>query len=247
LLVLVGVLVYMGAVIALMPAGWLWQQAKGRVALPPDVAVKQVNGRLWHGVAGLVVAGFPVRADWSLGVPSLLSMKLPIDFSVATEASVIRGDAWVSWQGNGELQASGRVGVAEFENLIRRSGGAVIEGDVTIDRLQLAWEDRAPTRIDGLGRWGGGAVTWPMGNREGRADFPPMRAMLDSVQGGIQLLVAEEGGDSPAAAAEIQWTGMLDLRVYKRMVDLAGQPWPDSAAPDDVIFRVRQPLIPGGL
>jgi len=139
LLVLVGVLVYMGAVIALMPAGWLWQQAQGRVALPPDVAVKQVNGRLWHGVAGLVVAGFPVRADWSLGVPSLLSMKLPIDFSVATEASVIRGDAWVSWQGNGELQASGRVGVAEFENLIRRSGGAVIEGDVTIDRLQLAW------------------------------------------------------------------------------------------------------------
>jgi general secretion pathway protein N len=71
--------------------------------------------------------------------------------------------------------------------------------------------------------------------------------MLDSVQGGIQLLVAEEGGDGPAAAAEIQWTGMLDLRVYKRMVDLAGQPWPDSAAPDDVIFRVRQPLIPGGL
>lgn len=246
LLVLLGVLIYLGALVTLVPAGWLWQQAQGLVAMPSEVQVRQVTGRLWEGVAGLSVAGFPVRAEWALGAPSLSGLALPIDFSLSTAASSVQGDALISWQGNGELHASGLVGVAEFEPLIRQSGGAVIEGDVIIDRLTLAWSDQVLTQADGLGRWNGGNVTWPMGDNQGSADFPPMRATLDSSPDGINLVVSEEGGEGPAAAADIRWTGMMDLRVYKRMVDLAQQPWSDSAGPDDVVFRVRQPLIPGG-
>jgi general secretion pathway protein N len=247
LLALAGVLIYTGALVAMVPAGWLWQQAQGRVALPPEIQVKQITGKLWDGVAGLSIAGFPVRAEWALGAPSLSTLALPVDFSLSTAGSYMRGDALVSWPGSGEVRASGTIGVAEFEPLIRRSGGAVIEGEVTIDLLNLAWVDQALTQADGLGRWGGGAVTWPMGNNnQGRADFPPMRATLDSTSDGITLVVAEEDGDGPAAAVDIRWTGMMDLRVYKRMVDLAQQPWPDSARADDVVFRVRQPLIPGG-
>jgi len=246
LLALAGVLIYAGALVATVPAGWLWQQVQGQVALPPEIQVKQITGKLWDGVVGLSIAGFPVRAEWVLGAPSLWTLALPVDFSLSTATSSVRGDALVSWPGNGEVRASGIIGVAEFEPLIRRSGGAVIEGEVIIDLLNLAWADQALTQADGLGRWGGGAVTWPMGNSQGRADFPPMRATLDSTFDGITLVVSEEGGNGPAAAADILWTGMMDLRVYKRMVDLAQQPWPDSAKPDDVVFRVRQPLIPGG-
>ncbi len=246
MLVLAGVMVYVGAVIALVPAGWLWQQARGQVALPSEFQIQQVTGRLWNGVAGLSVAGFPVRAEWALGAPSLSSLALPIDFSLTTAGSEVVGDALVSWQGDGQVRASGRVGVAEFEPLIRRSGGAVIEGDVIIDRLNLSWAGQALTKADGLGRWGGGAVTWPMGDGQGRADFPPMQASLDSSAEGIALVISEQGAEGPAARADIGLTGMMDLRVYKRMVDLAQQPWSDSAQPDDVVFRVRQPVIPGG-
>lgn len=246
LLALAGVLIYVGALVALVPAGWLWQQAQGQVSLPPEIRVGQINGQLWNGVAGLSVADFPVRVEWSLGLPSLSALSLPLDFSLSTAESSVRGDALVSWNGAGEVQASGVIGVSEFEPLIRRSGGAVIEGDVTIERLNLAWADQALTRADGLGRWDGGAVTWPMGNTQGSADFPPMRATLDSSSDGITLVVSEEGGDGPAATADIRWTGMMDLRVYRRMVDLAQQPWPDSAGPGEVVFRIRQPLIPAG-
>jgi general secretion pathway protein N len=246
LLVLAGVLIYLIALVTLVPAGWLWQQAQGQVSLPPEIRVGQVNGQLWEGVAGLEVAGFPVRAAWSLGAPSLSGLALPLEFSVSTASSSISGDALISPQGSGQVRASGLVSVAEFESLIRQSGGAVIEGEVTIDRLELEWSEQALTRADGLGRWGGGLVTWPMGNTEGQADFPSMRATLDSATDGITLVVSEESGDGPAAAADIRWTGMMDLRVYKRMVDLAQQPWSDSASPDDVVFRVRQPLIPTG-
>jgi len=244
LLVLIGVFVYAGAVVALVPAGWLWQQAQGRISLPPEVQVQQLAGQLWGGVANLSVMDFPVRLEWDLGMPSLSALALPVDFSLATAGSTVQGDALVSWQGNGEVHADGTIGVAEFEPLIRRSGGAVIEAEVTIERLNVVWADQAITQASGSGRWGGGEVTWPMGNRRGRADFPPMRATLDSNPDGITLVVSEEGGDGPAAVADIRWTGMMDLRVFKRMVDLAQQPWPDSARPGDVVFRVRQPLIP---
>jgi general secretion pathway protein N len=246
LLTLAGVLIYLGALVTLVPAGWLWQQASGQVSLPPDVQIRQINGQLWEGAAGLVVAGFPARLDWSIGSPSLSSMTLPLDFTLATAGSSLRGDVLVGWQGDGQASASGRVDVSEFEPLIRRAGGAVIEGDVVVENLDLAWSDGALTRARGLGRWAGGMVTWPMGNRQGTAEFPAMLATLTSTADGVALTVSEEGGEGPAAEAGIRWNGMLDLRVYKRMVDLAGQPWSESAAPSDIVLRVRQPLIPGG-
>ena len=86
-----------------------------------------------------------------------------------------------------------------------------------------------------------------MGNNIGQADFPPMLATMDSTADGVALVISEQGGDGPAADAEIRWNGMMELRVYKRMIDLADQPWPDSANPSDVVFRVKQPLIPGGV
>ena len=95
LLVLAGVLIYVGALVALVPAGWLWQQVQDQAALPSEVQVRQVTGKLWSGVAGLSVAGFPVRAEWALGAPSLSNLALPIDFSLSTAASSVQGDALV--------------------------------------------------------------------------------------------------------------------------------------------------------
>lgn len=253
LLILAGVLMYLLALVVLVPAGWLWQQASAHIQLPPEIQVRQVSGKAWSGAAGAMVAGYPVRLQWQLGIPSISELALPVGFSLASSQSSVDGRVSLGWQGagtlsgtlSGTLNASGRLAVGEFEELIRRSGGAVIEGDVTIDELVLAWQDGRITRADGSGRWAGGAVSWPMGNSVGRADFPPMRASLDSTADGVALVVAEQDGEGPAADAEIRWNGMMDLRVYKRMVDLAGQPWPQSARPDDVVFRVRQPLIPG--
>ncbi|MGC8119440.1 type II secretion system protein N [Marinobacter sp. VGCF2001] len=246
-LLLLGVLVYGGALIALVPAGWLWQQASGRVQLPEQVSVQQVSGRLWDGAAVVVLAGFPVRVQWQLEWPSLSGLTMPLAFSVSSSQSRVEGSALAGWPGSLDVRATGLVTVAEFEPLIRQSGGAMIEGSVTIDRFTLSLADGRLQSADGRGRWGGGTVTWPMGNRRGQAEFPPMQANLDTVEGGVALIVSEQEGDGPAADASILWDGMMEVRVYKRMVDLAQQPWPDSARPGDVVFRVRQPLLPGGL
>lgn len=246
LLILLAVLVYLFALITLVPAGWLWQKAAPHVPLPRQVLVQQVSGTLWDGAAGVMVAGFPVRVGWQFGWPSITALSLPLDVTVASSQSSLDGNVAVGWPLSAEINATGKVAVAEFEDLIRRSGGAMIEGDVTIDRLHLAWADQKVTRAEGSGRWAGGQVSWPMGNQTGQAVFPPMQAVLDTTSGGVELTVMEQGGDGPAADANVLWNGMMEVRVYKRMVDLAGQPWSGSAKPSDIVFRVRQPLLPGG-
>jgi len=245
LLVVLAVLVYLASVVVLVPAGWLWHQASAYVPLPEQVKVQQVSGRICDGAAGIVVSGFPVRLGWQLGWPSITSLSLPVDISLASSQSSLDGNVTIGWPAQIQMDAHGNVAVAEFEGLIRQSGGAMIEGDVTIDQLSLAWADGKVARAEGIGRWAGGQVSWPMGNQIGQAQFPPMQANLDTTPGGVALTVIEQGGDGPAADASILWNGMMEVRVYKRMVDLAGQPWSDSASPGDVVFRVRQPLLPG--
>ncbi|MGO1500045.1 MAG: type II secretion system protein N [Marinobacter sp.] len=245
LLVLLGLFVYLGTLIIFVPAGWVWHQVSPYVSLPPQVQVRQVAGRVWDGAAGMVIAGFPVRVQWQLGWPSITSLEQPVQISLDSLQSSVSGDITLGWPENVRVNARGHVAVAEFEELIRRSGGAIIEGDVSIDRLALEWADDRIVRADGLGRWAGGQVSWPMGNQTGQAEFPPMQVNLDTTDGGVALVVAEQAGNGAAADANILWNGMMELRVYKRMIDLAGQPWSDSASPDDVVFRVRQPLLPG--
>lgn len=245
LLTLLGLFVYLSALIVFVPAGWVWHQASPHISLPPQVQVQQVAGKLWDGAAGVVIAGFPVRIDWELGWPSVMDLEQSVRISVDSLQSSITGDVSLGWPANAKLSARGHVAVAEFEELIRRSGGAMIEGDVSIDRLVLEWADDRLVRADGLGRWAGGSVRWPMGNQTGQAQFPPMQATIDTTDGGVELVVAEQAGKGPAADANILWNGMMELRVYKRMIDLAGQPWSDSASPGDVVFRIKQPLLPG--
>ena len=245
LLLLLAALVYLLSLVFLAPAGWVWQKASAHVSLPPQVQVQQVAGKVWDGAAGVVVAGFPLRVDWQLHMPSVTSLEWPARISVKSSQSSLNGNVTIGWPASAQLDANGRVIVAEFEDLIRQSGGAMIEGEVVIDRLEMAWADNRITRAEGLGRWDGGLVTWPMGDQRGQAEFPPMQATMDTTQGGVALTVSEQGGQGPAADATVMWNGMMELRVYKRMVDLAGQPWPDSASPGDVVFRVRQPLVPG--
>jgi len=246
-LLLIGLLAYLVVLALRMPAGWLWQQVSAYVRLPPTVQVRQVSGTLWDGAAGLSVAGYPLRLLWQLRWPQLSGPVLPVDIRLETARSHVQGRLALSPSGSGRFEGQGRILVAEFEDMIRRSGGAMIEGEVELTRLHLVWQKQRLAVAEGLARWPGGRVTWPMGTQTGVADFPPMLAELASHNGDLSLSIREQGGEGPAADVQLLRNAMMDIRVYKRMVDLAGQPWPDSAQASDVVFRVRQPLLPGSL
>lgn len=246
LLVLLAMVVYLMALVAWMPAGWIWSQVSGSATLPPGVEVQRVSGSLWQGAALVHVQRRPVRISWGLSWPDIVGLRQPVAFTAETHGSRVQGDLLVGWPSSLVVDATGRIHVGEFEDLIRQSGGALLEGDVIIDRVRLAVSDGRLESAAGLGRWPGGQVSWPMGGSTQSTVFPPMQATLADTTQGVMLTIAEEGTAQPAADAAIGFDGMMAIRVYKRMVDLAGQQWSAAAAPGDVIFQVQQSLLPGG-
>jgi len=241
LLLLAGVLVYAVTLVLTVPIGWVWAQVSDKVDLPPGIKVENLSGTVWNGSGTASAQGFPVTLGWDLHWPSVTELALPLDFSVASGGSALRGELVVGWPGTARVNATGQVSVDDFEPMIRKAGGALIEGVVSIDSLELAWDGEQVSRARGLGRWPGGTAEWPGGS----ANFPPMQINLDDANGGVSLVVAEQGGDGPAARADVFWDGMMEAQVYKRLADLAGMN-AGAGAPSDVIFRVRQPLVPGG-
>ncbi|SFR77543.1 general secretion pathway protein N [Marinobacter daqiaonensis] len=246
LLLLLALLAYAVALVVWMPAGWVWSQAAPRVQLPQGVQVQQVSGSLWQGAAGLRIQQRPVRMTWALSWPDLVELRQPLDVTLETVSSRVAGDVMLGWPASVAVDATGRIHVPEFEAMIRQAGGALLEGDVIIDRLRLSATDSGLQSATGSARWPGGEVSWPMGDTRQTTVFPPMQATLTDSTRGIFLTVSEQGRPDPAADATITYSGMMEVRVYKRMVDLAGQQWSTSAAPGDVIFQVQQPLVPGG-
>ena len=108
LLTLAGVLIYLLALVVLVPAGWLWHQASAHIQLPPEIQIRQVSGKAWSGAAGAVVAGYPVRLEWQLGAPSLSELAVPVDVLLATSQSSVNGRVNLGWQGSGTwTQAAG--------------------------------------------------------------------------------------------------------------------------------------------
>ena len=245
LLLVLGLLVYVLALLALLPASVVWQQLRPQIQLPPGVNVTQVSGSWWSGATAAVVGGYPLRLQWQLGWPRLGEQSAPIDWQLDSARSELQGKVILAWPDAASVTARGTLVVDEFEALIRQSGGAMIAGSVSVERFKLQWQDNRVVSASGLGQWPGGLVSWPMGVNTGQASFPPMQANLEPTNGGLELMIAASNGNGPAAMARLLWTGMLDLQVYKRMLDLAGQPWPDTAQPGDVVFRVRQPLLQG--
>ncbi|WP_404361755.1 type II secretion system protein N [Marinobacter sp.] len=247
-LFLVGLLVYGAVLVATVPAGWVWQQAAPRLKLPPQVRVEQVGGQLWDGAAALSFDNRRLRVDWNIRPPSLSDLTLPVGFSLSSVSSSLDGEAILSWPESASVTASGAIRVREFEDLIRQSGGAMLEGDITVENIQFSLDQEGLARARGLATWPGGLVSWPMGNAMQTADFPPMQALLQDrgeQEGRVALLISELGQTTPVAEADVFPDGMLEIRVYKRLVDLAGQSWSGAAQPGDVIFRVRQPILPG--
>lgn len=246
LLVLLALVIYGITLVVWMPAGWVWARVAPGLALPPGVQVTQVSGSLWQGAARVEFQRRPLRLDWQLAWPDIIELRQPVAISLETAASRVQGNLMLGWPSALVVDASGRLHVPEFEDLIRQSGGAVLAGDIIIDRLRIAASDTGIESATGLGRWPGGQVSWPMGDGRQSTEFPPMQATLADTADGVLLSITEQGQADPAADATLALDGMMEIRVYRRMVDLAGQQWSGSARPGDVVFQVQQPLLPGG-
>ena len=246
LLTLLGLIVYFVALVFWLPAGWVWYMARDSVALPPGVVVEQVSGQLWEGAMQARVLGHSLQVGWHIDGLLDDGAYLPVGWQLRTPQSSLQGEVRLTGINAMELSANGYVDISEFSREIQRSGGAMIEGDVNVDSLSLAMADGSLAQLNGRASWPGGRVTWPMNGATQSAVLPPMRAHVDEKQGRIDLQISSAESTEPTISANIQPDGMMQIQMFKRMLDLVNQPWSGNAAPGDVVFSVRQRLMPAG-
>jgi len=238
-------LAYGIALAVYLPAGWAWRWAGQSVQLPPGLQVKQVAGTVWHGQALVNYQRLPLQLDWRLQPSSIIHGRLPVAWSLSTRRSQLAGDLTVSVGRRLTLSATGHLYMADFAQWVRQQGGAQLAGSIRVDGLKMDWSDGKWEQAQGTAHWDGGLVTWPMGGRTQQATMPAMQAQLRLRGPDLDLTVARSGSQAPAAEVRLTPGGAVDLMVYRRLLDLAGQSWPDSVPAGAVVFRMRQQLLPG--
>jgi general secretion pathway protein N len=73
--------------------------------------------------------------------------------------------------------------------------------------------------------------------------MPPLQSAISLLGENILLDVREEESSQTVMQLQLMPKGSVLLLIRKRLLDLAGAPWSQSAHPDDVIFKIEQKLI----
>lgn len=250
---LFGLLAFAVFSVALLPAGLLARAVEDA----QGVALRDVDGTVWRGAAGLTVQGEDLgRAQWRLDPSALLAGALGITWRLRHEnfrfaGAARRGSRAFSASASGVLNAAalGRV-LGKYH--IR------LGGDFTFDRLALRVVPQggeAPDHWHAEGdlRWSGGRTTYRLSGQSYDVEFPPLDAELrttaDSVR--LQAFLQPDGagrGQSrrkPLLEARLDGDGWLHVSVTRRFTRLAGKPWP-GVGEDDVVVTVSEQLLGAG-
>lgn len=246
LLVILGLLVYAVSLLFWIPVGWIWHWTKPQVLVPQGLVIERVAGELWNGTVQVRTQGHSVQGSWHLNGLYDDGRWLPLNWQLQTMNSGLHGMASLTGSDNWQLSTQGHINIPEFNQEIRRSGGAVIEGDVRVESLRLAVSDNRVSALDGRATWPGGRVSWRIGDQLQEATLPAMEARLNDHSGKFGLEVSTATEQAPVVTATLESNGVARIEMYRRMLDLVNQPWAGNAAPGDVIFSIEQPLLGGG-
>lgn len=243
-LLLLALCAYLVALLVQLPAGWAWRWLAPQVDLPPGMSVTQVGGTVWQGAARVRWDNIPTRLTWSLQMRSLLQGQLPVNWTLESAQSRLQGVVLVLGQKHVVVNVHGQLYMPEFSRLVQAQGGANLVGSVTIRDLSLGWEGQGWSVASGEANWPGGLVTWPMGQTMQQTTMPPMQALLRR-QGQVLTVSVSKTGDRQAAArVNLSPDGVVELLIYRHLLDLAGQSWPASVGPGAIVFRMRQKVLP---
>ena len=216
--------------------------APARVILPAAPGLADAQGPWWHGDAAVLHDGATVgRISWTLDPLPLLRAKIAAHWHFQGAGAHLAGHVAHGFQGFA-LEASGEVAAATLTGALA-AYGIDLPGTFAIDELRLH-NDAGTLFANGTLRWSGGPTTYTLARRTRAVDLPAMAATLATQDGTASLEVrsATQGANPSASLLEVrlQADGWLRIRLTKRFLALAGNPWPGNAADDDFVIAVAE-------
>ncbi|WP_369602963.1 type II secretion system protein N [Hahella sp. SMD15-11] len=228
-----------------VPAGLIWKQAMPivRQHMQVPVTIRGVAGTLPRGQVMIQARSLPVILDWRLRPTGLSGRGALLELIARTSNGQIESNVSIEGLSTPVLEAKGNISLESFNYLLSRYR-LRLAGELDIHELHLTLNPDTGLPMDarGLMVWSGGPVQYPAGSQLQTADMPPLRGRISGQGGDVRLEVSTQD-NQPVMRIRIDGLGTAHISVLKRLVDLAGAPWPNQVSPDTEVFKLRQRLM----
>lgn len=243
LFLLVGVISYTSFLIATLPASLVWKYVSPQLPLKAlQLDVKGVSGTVWKGAALLQSRGIEGVLGWDILFSGFLTGAIPVDLELKSNVGTLTTNVRMFSNGIELDDTKGDVNLLSLNSLLKKQR-VTLNGEFKIDRLTIGYFDGAVTAADGLFSWTGGRVEYPAGREIHGNEFPSFTGMLDQKLDITSLTIKDTESSVNAIEAVMDNTGIATLKVTRRLLDLANEPWPKNSSETDVVFKVRRKIL----
>jgi len=243
---LLGVVIFIGFIVARAPAGPVWRLLAPQVTSAlPGINVNRVEGTVWRGQARVQYANMlPSQVNWDLTLSGLVSGQLPF-------AATIDGDSHhIDITGSlspTQLHIESLTGTLAGRYLSQYAQRYQIQlaGELNIISLRLATDQRWPTEALGNLNWNGGAVSIPGSQGRQNLQLPALHGQLTMLDNQLQLQIRDSiaGTGNELLTVSLLPTGWATVAIKTRMFKLAGIILPGNQGPDDMALTLEEKLF----
>jgi general secretion pathway protein N len=238
-LIIVALVSYLLSLLVTVPASLIWRQLESRIQIQ-GLEISSVQGQLWQGSAVVNWRQQNAQVNWSLNGWPLLIGRLAGDVNIKAAGLDVASDLSV---GLSEFQlesVSGYIDEVWINPELRRNRVAV-SGRLWLEQLIVTGEwQTLITQAEGELRWTGGEVSYPVGRAIHSPDIAPLSARVSSNEKGIQLVVSD-ADQTQVLSGLLDTQGWGTLTVYKHLLALAGEPWPEGGR--DIVLDLKQKVF----
>nr|WP_285903134.1 type II secretion system protein N [Alkalimarinus sediminis] len=243
LLVLVGVVSYTCFLIATLPASFVWKHVSPRLPLKSlQLDVKGVSGTVWNGAAHLRSKGVEGVLQWDIRLSGLFTGSLPVEIVIKSSAGMLTTNVRLHSNGVEVSDTKGDIALLPLNPALKRQR-VTLNGTLNIDRLSVGYFDGVLTEADGLFGWTGGRVEYPAGREVHGNEFPSFTGKLSQASGITSLMIQDAESSINSIEGTMDSSGVATLKVKRRLLDLANEPWPKNSTESDVVFKIRRKVL----
>lgn len=237
----VGFVTFVLFIVLFAPVRIIWQ-IFGDEYSSPLFSLSRIEGTVWRGSANLTGKFLPPgKVAWQINPIDLMTGQLITHLHI--DGPFHQLAAAVSL-GSNYLQISGFSGFIQADaiNPLIDNYGFQVSGNLDLHDLGLHWKDNWIERLSGKLEWSGGTVKYTTYRSAQYYELPPLTGDLALQSAQATLDIEDKMHQLSVLAVQLDRNGWGKVVLKGRLFDLADQPWPITAAPDDVVMEVEEKI-----
>ncbi|UZE97430.1 type II secretion system protein N [Alkalimarinus alittae] len=240
LFVLVWVISYITFLVATVPASFAWNYISPQLPLNSlQLNVDGVSGTAWNGYAYMNSRGIEGVLGWDISFLGLLTGQLPVKIELKSNVGQLDTTARLFSNGIELSDTKGRINLPALNPLLKQHR-ITVNGTLEIDSLTIGLVDGMLSTADGSFSWTGGRVEYPAGREVHGNEFPSFTGRLGQKAGNTSLVIKDTESSVNAIEGVMNDAGLATLKVKRRLLDLANEPWPENSSESDVVFKIQR-------